>query len=63
AKYRELSSLTDDDLLKEMRGAKASYAGFFADVISRNPQCREKEGLLPEALKEAFTKIEEWVSL
>ncbi|WP_257295843.1 ATP-dependent endonuclease [Endozoicomonas sp. YOMI1] len=63
AKYRDLSSLTDDDLLKEMRGAKASYAGFFADVISRNPQCREKEGLLPEALKEAFTKIEEWVSL
>ena len=63
AKQRQISALDDQQLLKKMRGAKASYAGFLADVICRNPHKKEKEALVPDAVKAAFLKIEEWTSL
>ncbi|TXL02740.1 hypothetical protein BMR07_17135 [Methylococcaceae bacterium CS1] len=63
AKTTEIEALDDESLLEKMRASKASYAGFLADVITRNPQNRVKGDLVPEAFKEAFKKIEEWVKL
>ncbi|MGI9275104.1 MAG: ATP-dependent nuclease [Endozoicomonas sp.] len=62
AKYREFTSYAEDQILTAMRGAKASYAGFLAEVICKNPQNRAKEALAPAALKDAFVKVEEWIS-
>ncbi|TXK93896.1 ATP-dependent endonuclease [Methylococcaceae bacterium CS5] len=63
AKTTKIEALDDESLLEKMRASKASYAGFLADVITRNPQNRVKGDLVPEAFKEAFKKIEEWVKL
>lgn len=63
AKTTEIKALDNESLLKKMRASKASYAGFLADVITRNPKNRVKGDLVPEAFKEAFKKIEEWVKL
>jgi putative ATP-dependent endonuclease of OLD family len=60
AKTNELSALTDDDLVERMRSLKASYAGFLADVIARNPNNRLVESLVPQAAIEVFNKIKEW---
>jgi putative ATP-dependent endonuclease of OLD family len=62
AKQRELTELTDDDLLVKMKGFKASYAGFLANVITRNPQNRSKIALVPAAFQEAFIQVERWLS-
>lgn len=61
AKTAEINALSNDDLLKMMRDGKASYAGFLSEVISRNPQARNKEELVPAALIVAFNKVKEWL--
>ncbi|MCI5122984.1 MAG: DUF2813 domain-containing protein [Candidatus Electrothrix sp. AR5] len=60
AKTNELSALSDDDLVERMRSSKASYAGFLVDVITRNPNNRLVESLVPQAAIEVFNKIKEW---
>ena len=62
AKYREFTSLSEDKILEAMKSAKASIAGFLAEVICKNPQNKAKETLVPAALKDAFVKVEEWIS-
>lgn len=61
AKTSEIDSLSDGDLVLRMRKAKASYSGFLSEVITRNPQSRNKEALAPAALIVAFNKIKEWL--
>ena len=60
AKTSELKALHDDDLVNHMRSSKASYAGFLADVIVRNPNNKAIESLIPQAVIAAFNKLEEW---
>lgn len=59
-KTNELNALRDDELVERMRSSKASYAGFLADVIARNPNNRPVETLMPQAAREAFSKLKEW---
>ncbi|MBL4869087.1 MAG: AAA family ATPase [Pseudomonadales bacterium] len=62
AKQREVTALSNEELVEKMRKSKASYAGFLADVISRNPQNRNQGEMVPEAFKQAFNKIKEQLS-
>ncbi|SDF93495.1 putative ATP-dependent endonuclease of the OLD family [Methanolobus vulcani] len=62
AKKMEINSFTDSDILNKMRKSKASYAGFLADVIARNPNNKSKEELVPQAVQEAFEQIKGWIS-
>ncbi len=61
AKTLEITALSDDELVTKMRTIKTSYSGFLSDVITLNPQARSKEKLVPDALINAFRKIEEWL--
>lgn len=63
AKHRELSALTDADLLLKMRGSKASYAGFLADVLKENPENRLPDDLIPSSVKNAFDSIKGWLAI
>lgn len=63
AKHRELSDLTDADLLLKMRGSKASYAGFLADVLKDNPENRLPDDLIPSSVKNAFDSIKGWLAV
>ncbi|MQC12501.1 ATP-dependent endonuclease [Morganella morganii] len=60
AKTAELSALNNEALVEKMRASKASYAGFLADVINRNPMNRPIDELVPSAAIEAFKKLKEW---
>jgi putative ATP-dependent endonuclease of OLD family len=60
AKTNEINALSDDKLVEKMRSLKASYAGFLADVIARNPNNKAVEYLVPQAAIEAFKKLKEW---
>ena len=60
AKTREIEGLTDDEILRRMRSSKASYAGFLADVILRNPNNKTVEQLIPQAVIDTFTQLKEW---
>lgn len=60
AKTDELNALRDEDLVARMRSSKASYAGFLADVIARNPNKKPIKNLVPRAAIEVFKKLEEW---
>jgi putative ATP-dependent endonuclease of OLD family len=60
AKTREINELDVDKLVQRMRSSKASYAGFLADVISRNPNNKSVEELVPGALIDIFNKLQEW---
>lgn len=63
AKTTEVEGLNDEGLLAKMRKSKASYAGFLSDVILKNPNSKQKEELVPEAMIAAFTQIEGWLEL
>lgn len=63
AKQQEINALSNDTLLEKMRKSKASYAGFLADVICRNPEERSEKEMVPDAFRKAFEKIKEWLSL
>jgi len=63
AKLKEISALSDEDILSRMRWAKASYAGFFADVLRENPNKRIANALLPSAIIDAFNAVKGWLSI
>lgn len=60
AKTRELNALDDEEIVERMRSSKASYAGFLADVIARNPNNKPIGSLIPQAAIDAFSKLKEW---
>ncbi|MCG6200036.1 ATP-dependent nuclease [Psychromonas antarctica] len=62
AKQQEISELNNDALLEKLRSAKASYAGFLAAVIYRNPQARATGALVPTAFRNAFEQVRGWIS-
>lgn len=62
AKEREISRLDNQALLEKLRSAKASYAGFLAAVICRNPQQRAAGELVPVAFRNAFEQVRRWIS-
>jgi putative ATP-dependent endonuclease of OLD family len=61
AKTREITGLSNDELIEKMGSSKASYAGFLSDVIAKNPYNKPVEKLVPQAAIDAFTKLKEWV--
>ena len=61
AKRKELECMSDKDLLEEMDKSKPAYANFLSDVIIKNPNGKEKNELIPEALIKAFKQIEGWI--
>ena len=63
AKLNEITALQDQDLLLKMRGSKASYAGFLADVLRENPNNRTANALLPSAVIDAFNAVKGWLSI
>ncbi len=63
AKLKEITALLDKDILLKMRGAKASYAGFLADVLRENPNNRTADALLPSAVIDAFNAVKGWLSI
>jgi len=60
AKTTAVSALNNDELLTKLRSSKPAYAGFLADVIERNPNNKTVEQLIPQAVIDAFEKIEGW---
>ncbi|MFW6713650.1 ATP-dependent nuclease [Acinetobacter pittii] len=60
AKTNELKLLNDTALIEKMRSSKASYAGFLAEIIERNPNGKPKESLVPQAIINAFEKLKVW---
>jgi putative ATP-dependent endonuclease of OLD family len=63
AKLNEITTLPDQDILLKMRGSKASYAGFLADVLRENPNNRTANALLPSAVIDAFNAVKGWLSI
>lgn len=63
AKLKEITALLDKDILLKMQGAKASYAGFLADVLRENPNNRTADALLPSAVIDAFDAVKGWLSI
>ena len=61
AKHRELSALSDADVLVKMGELKASYSGFLGDVLIANVAGRTKEQRIPRAVLAAFDNIKEWL--
>ncbi len=61
AKAEEIEAMDSEGLLEAMRAAKASYAGYLSDVILRNPNNKETEKLIPDAIVAAFKQIEGWI--
>lgn len=62
AKTREVDGLNQKELVEKMRGMKAAYAGFLAEVILANENEKQPEQLIPLAVREAFDKVKEWTS-
>lgn len=63
AKRKELQKMSEEDLLREMGNSKPAYAGFLSDVIIRNPNGKETDELIPDALIKAFERIKSWIEL
>lgn len=63
AKYKELSSKTDDQILSIMRERKSSYSGFLSDIIRENPNSRNIDKMIPAAVSNAFNAIKKWFSI
>lgn len=61
AKHRELSVLSDAEVLVKMRELKASYSGYLGDVLIKNVTGRTMEQRIPCAVLVAFDKIKEWL--
>lgn len=60
AKTREVTALTDEEVVDRMRASKASYAGFLSEIISRNPGAKSVDKLVPQAVVDVFEKLKEW---
>jgi putative ATP-dependent endonuclease of OLD family len=63
AKLKEISALSDADLLKMMRENKTSYSGFLADVIRENPNKKDPAKITPIAVTEALQQLTKWLKL
>jgi putative ATP-dependent endonuclease of the OLD family len=63
AKQTEYSSKTDAELIALMRDAKASYAGFLAQVVRDNPNKKVPTVMTSAAIKSAISDIKKWLSL
>jgi putative ATP-dependent endonuclease of OLD family len=61
AKHRELSALSDDQVLRKMGELKASYSGYLGDILIANAAGRTKEQRIPSAILVAFDSIKEWL--
>lgn len=61
AKSAEIAALTDAEILTRMRNAKTSYSGFLADVIRQNPNNKQKNALITQAVQDAFAAIKGWI--
>ncbi len=58
-----VSALNDVDLLVKLRGTKASYAGFLADVVRENPNNKVPAAITPDAIFLALTQIKKWLAV
>lgn len=61
AKTKKIEAMDSEGLLEAMRASKASYAGYLSDVILRNPNNKEREELVPDAIVAAFKQIKGWI--
>ena len=61
AKTKEIGKLSDENLVNKMRSAKASYAGFLADILAQNPNSKPIENLIPQSVMDAFAQLKKWV--
>lgn len=61
AKYKELTVLTDEQLIANMREAKSSYSGFLADVLLENPRNKCAAELVPPNIRASFDCITGWL--
>ena len=60
AKTAEIQKLNTDQLVELMRSAKASYAGFLAEIIATNKNSKPIEVIIPKAVIDSFNKLTEW---
>lgn len=61
AQQKEWVQQTNAQLLDHMRGSKAAYAGFLADVISDNTAKKTSTALIPSAVVTCFKTVKEWL--
>lgn len=61
-KYKELNALDDAQLTAKMRSAKASYAGFLADVLLENKKGKSVNDLVPQNIRASFDCIKGWLA-
>ena len=57
AKEKELSAMSDEDLLKKLTENKPSYADFLSDVIIKNSNGRDGREMIPDAFIKTFERI------
>lgn len=60
AKTSEIDELSDAELVERMRSAKASYAGFLADILGKNPHSKSIEDLVPRSVMRVFEQLKKW---
>jgi len=60
-KTSELTKKTDAEILDLMRNSKASYSGFLAEVIIRNPNKKTPAQLVPEKVRLALENFSKWL--
>ncbi|MBU6351835.1 MAG: AAA family ATPase [Chloroflexi bacterium] len=62
AKQREITALSDSDIIVRMRKSKANYAGHLADVLLMNPNGKSVEEMVPAAVAQAFEQLKGWLA-
>jgi len=63
AKLKKLNNLTDAQILECMRDSKASYSGYLADILRKNPENRQPNELIPIAVQDSFEVIRDWFAI
>jgi putative ATP-dependent endonuclease of OLD family len=62
AKQREISALSDSDIIAQMRNSKTTYAGHLAGVLLTNPNRKSVEEMVPAAVVQAFEQLKGWLA-
>lgn len=62
AKHKEISVLSNQDILSMMQDTKSSYAGFLADVLRENNKNKDTTSIIPASVIQAFDTIQGWLS-
>ena len=62
AKQREISALSDSDIIAQMRNSKTPYAGHLAGVLLTNPNRKSVEEMVPAAVVQAFEQLKGWLA-